>query len=110
MRTHVTPMVPLALAALAVALLAGGCTKPATEPGSQRPAATAISAAGEQMATCPVMGTTMPKSKMIPVEVNGKTVYVCCQECVGKLKADPDKYLRNPTPAKPAREPMEHGH
>ena len=44
---------------------------------------------------------------MIPVEVGGKTVYVCCQECVGKLKADPEKYLKEPAPAKPAGEPME---
>lgn len=51
------------------------------------------------MASCPVLGTTMPKKDMIPYEYQGKTYYLCCQSCVDKFKANPEKYIQNP--AKP---------
>jgi membrane fusion protein, copper/silver efflux system len=45
-------------------------------------------------ATCPVtrlrLGTMGPA---IPVEVQGRRVSVCCEACVPKLKATPEKYL-----------------
>ncbi|MGE5530825.1 MAG: YHS domain-containing protein [Bacteroidota bacterium] len=71
----------------------------------QKPATTATSAK-EDMATCPVLGTTMSKEKMLPYEYKGKTYYFCCPPCVEKFKKDPEKYLKNPAPAKPAGEGM----
>ncbi len=45
--------------------------------------------------TCPVMegealGSMGPA---IPVTVKGETIYVCCQGCAKRVKADPDRYL-----------------
>jgi len=28
------------------------------------------------------------------VDVNGKRIYTCCPGCIGKIKADPDKYIK----------------
>ncbi len=39
---------------------------------------------------CPVMGGKVTDEY---VDVKGVRVYVCCPGCVGKIKADPDKYL-----------------
>jgi YHS domain-containing protein len=43
---------------------------------------------------CPVteegLGTMGPP---LPVEIGGKTYYVCCEGCVDGLKEDPEKYL-----------------
>ena len=93
------------LLTLVVALT--GCPKP--EKASTGPAVTPpVASAGAnatpagitgELATCSVLGTTMPKDKMIPVEYKGKTYYFCCQDCVPKFKADPEKYIKNP--AKP---------
>ena len=27
-------------------------------------------------------------------DVKGKRIYVCCAGCIGKIKADPDKYIK----------------
>lgn len=44
--------------------------------------------------TCPVMGEELgAHGSAIPVAIRGQTVYVCCRGCVGKVRADPDKYL-----------------
>jgi len=61
---------------------------------------------GADEASCPVLGTVMKKSMMIPVKHDGKTYYLCCQDCVPKFKADPAKYIEHP--AAPTHE-MEHG-
>jgi Cu(I)/Ag(I) efflux system membrane fusion protein len=47
-----------------------------------------------EQATCPVSGEPLgsmgtPK----PVEVKDRTVWICCNACRDKLKANPDKYL-----------------
>ncbi len=49
-------------------------------------------------ASCPVMGTVMKKSAMIPMQHNGTTTYVCCKECQAKFNANPDRYLTHPAP------------
>jgi len=68
-----------------VALLAGialmGCQK--AEEASAEPVIT--------QTTCPVMGNPIDKS--IFVEHEGRKVYLCCQACVAKFKAEPEKYL-----------------
>lgn len=63
-------------------------------------------ATGNEMASCPVLGTTMSKDKMIPYEYKGKTYYFCCQPCVEKFKADPEKYIKNPAKPKPPGQGM----
>jgi YHS domain-containing protein len=70
------------------------------------PAKASATAAKNEMATCPVLGTTMSKDKMIPYEYKGKTYYFCCPPCVEKFKKSPEKYIKNPAPAKPAGEGM----
>ncbi len=41
-------------------------------------------------ATCPISGKPAKEGKS--VELNGKTVYVCCPGCSGKLEKNPGKY------------------
>jgi YHS domain-containing protein len=106
----------LCIAALAAAFVVAGCSKPQATPGSNPPvskalptaAPTATPAATEEMASCPVLGTTMPKSQMIKEEYKGKTYYLCCQDCVPKFKADPEKYTKNPAKPLPADAGMPH--
>ena len=40
---------------------------------------------------CPVMGGKIDKS--LYVDAEGKRIYVCCQGCIDKVKADPKKYI-----------------
>jgi YHS domain-containing protein len=95
--------------ALALALLVAGCAAKSianqrnTPPAKPKPAVTAtLSAAptavniGPDEASCPVLGTVMKKSQMIPVQHNGKTYYLCCADCVPKFKANPEKYIAHP--------------
>ena len=41
--------------------------------------------------TCPVMGGKINKAQFVDHE--GKRIYVCCPGCIGKIKADPAKYV-----------------
>jgi len=41
---------------------------------------------------CPVMGGKINKAQY--ADVKGKRIYVCCPGCIGKIKADPDKYIK----------------
>ena len=51
-------------------------------------------ASAEKQHMCPVsgemLGTMGPPKK---VEVNGREVWICCESCEAKIKADPEKYL-----------------
>lgn len=83
---------------------------PADKP-MDKPAATTtenkpVAEAKEEMASCPVLGTTMPKKDMIPYDYKGKTYYFCCADCVTQFKADPEKWIKHPTPPKPAGQGM----
>jgi YHS domain-containing protein len=42
--------------------------------------------------SCPVSGEKIKKS--IYTDYEGKRVYFCCSGCVGKFKAEPEKYLK----------------
>jgi YHS domain-containing protein len=46
----------------------------------------------KKQTTCPVMGGTVNKAQY--ADVQGKRIYVCCPGCIGKIKADPDKYIK----------------
>jgi len=63
-------------------------------------------AAGDDLVSCPVLGTTLPKSKMIAYAYGGKTYYFCCQPCVDKFKANPQKYIKHPATPKPVDQGM----
>lgn len=44
---------------------------------------------------CPVTGEELGSmGRPIPVNVRGRTIYVCCEPCVNAVRRDPDKYLR----------------
>jgi YHS domain-containing protein len=62
-----------------------------------------------EMASCPVLGTTMTKDKMIPYDYKGKTYYLCCPDCVTQFKANPEKFIKNPAKPLPAGAPMPSG-
>lgn len=56
--------------------------------------------AGARQTTCPVTGARLGSmGDPVPVEVDGRTVYVCCAGCVEKLRENPEKYLRGNQPA-----------
>lgn len=42
---------------------------------------------------CPVM-TKNSVNKNLYVDVKGYRIYVCCAGCIGKVKADADKYIK----------------
>lgn len=42
---------------------------------------------------CPVCDWTI-KDEGITVEVDGKTITVCCHDCATKIQADSEKYLK----------------
>lgn len=46
----------------------------------------------KKQTTCPVMGGKINKAQY--ADVKGKRIYVCCAGCIGKIKADPDKYIK----------------
>ena len=37
--------------------------------------------------------TKNPINPTMHVDVQGKRIYVCCQGCITKIKADPEKYI-----------------
>ncbi|NQT46177.1 MAG: YHS domain-containing protein [Candidatus Omnitrophica bacterium] len=43
--------------------------------------------------TCPVMGGKVDKDTPYTAVHEGKTVGFCCPGCIGKFKADPEKYM-----------------
>jgi len=48
--------------------------------------------AEKKQTTCPIMGGKINKAQY--ADVNGKRIYVCCVGCIGKIKANPDKYIK----------------
>jgi hypothetical protein len=40
---------------------------------------------------CPVMGGDIVKD--VFVDVKGYRIYMCCKGCIGKIQAEPDKYI-----------------
>ncbi len=70
---------PLLVAALlGTGLIAGQAAEKTTEVKKQT--------------NCPVMGGKINKAQF--ADVNGKRIYTCCPGCIGKIKADPEKYIR----------------
>jgi plastocyanin len=53
-------------------------------------------ATGELLASCPVMGTTMPQDEMLTYDYEDATYYFCCAPCVAKFKRDPEQYIMHP--------------
>jgi len=44
--------------------------------------------------TCPVTGAKLGSmGPPVPVQVNGRTVFVCCAGCVENLRQNPERYL-----------------
>ncbi|MCK4563086.1 MAG: hypothetical protein KAU94_00270 [Verrucomicrobia bacterium] len=77
---------------------------------------TASKKAPKKQTVCPVMGGKINKAQY--ADVKGKRIYVCCPGCIGKIKADPGKYIKkmeaegivlNKTPKKAAAS-KEHDH
>ena len=56
-------------------------------------AATMAFAEGKPQTTCPVMKGNKINPKMY-VDAGGYRIYVCCGGCLGKVKADPEKYIK----------------
>ena len=44
-----------------------------------------------EQTVCPVMGGKI--NKALYIDANGKRIYMCCEGCINKLKADPAKYI-----------------
>lgn len=42
--------------------------------------------------TCPVMGNKIDRN--LSVDYQGKRIFVCCEGCLSKVKADPEKYIK----------------
>jgi hypothetical protein len=61
---------------------------------SARSAPTKAEAPGSKVETCPVTGKALGSmGAPVRVEVEGKTVWICCAGCEAALRRDPGKYL-----------------
>lgn len=59
-----------------------------------QPVKTATEApAVKKQAMCPIM-TNNQVNKSLYVDVDGKRIYVCCKGCIGAVKKDPVKYIK----------------
>jgi len=65
---------------------------PAKTAGGTPATVTAVGAIAQT--TCPVIDGN-PIDKNVFTEYKGKKVYFCCQDCVAKFKAEPEKYAAN---------------
>ena len=65
---------------------------PAKTTGGTPATVTAVAAIAQT--TCPVMDGN-PIDKNVFTEYKGQKVYFCCQDCVAKFKAEPEKYAAN---------------
>ena len=87
----------LILSAVAACFISGAAlvsaadkpTTPTTKPAATQPAA----AAKPVNKTCPVEGKDHEVDPKVTVVYKGKTIGFCCEDCIPKFKADPDKYL-----------------
>lgn len=88
--------------AMAFLLLTGGCeptpdassqTEVTTSPKAAPPAASA-SSQSYPLETCVVSGETLGSmGSPIEVQVEGRTVLLCCSGCEASLRDDPEPYL-----------------
>ena len=51
-----------------------------------------VNAMAAQQTTCPLMGGKINRKTY--ADHDGKRVYFCCKDCVGKFKKDPAKYIK----------------
>lgn len=49
-------------------------------------------AKAEPQTKCPVMGLKIDEK--VYTDYQGKRIYFCCSDCLGKFKADPKKYMK----------------
>jgi len=80
----------------AVVLFAVGCkekTEPAALEKSVQDAQQTVEQTAVEQTICPVMKN--PVNKDISVEYKGKKVYFCCQGCIEKFNAEPEKYVKD---------------
>jgi len=87
-------MIGALAAAMVLGMVAGLVAQEATAPAkyAAAPAAVTCSVAKDTTAAkpqtlCPIMGGKC--SKDVFVDVENSRIYVCCQDCVAKVKADP---------------------
>lgn len=67
---------------------------PGTISSNPQVRSTAPAAALRPQRTCPVSGEELGSmGNPIPVTVEGRTIFVCCQGCVRKVQQSPDTYL-----------------
>jgi len=84
----------------AVVLFAVGCkekTEPAAPAALEKPVQDAqqtVEQTAVEQTTCPILPAN-PIDKNIFVEYKGKKVYFCCQGCVAKFNAEPEKYVKD---------------
>lgn len=60
--------------------------------GPSSPKKPAEPAAAGPQTTCPVMGRKIDRKLF--VDHGGKRIYVCCEDCIAKVRQDPAKYAR----------------
>ncbi len=92
MRNHVLKSALLAVTVIAAAMFTGGLSHAG---GANNGAGRAVDTVTPDM-VCMVNDTIMDRTQ-IPVEVDGKTYYGCCNGCVAALKNDPSiRFAKDP--------------
>ena len=80
----------------------------AEDPGTHRPASTAVATDSKPINTvCPVSGDELGSvGKPVYAEYHGKKVGFCCKNCARKFQKNPDKYGTLAEKAQSAHEDM----
>ena len=93
----------IALVGLVIAVVPAGAESAKKATTAQRAAATQKAAPlqkAEAKRVCMVQDTVFPKDQ-IPVEVDGKTYFGCCEMCKGRLASDEAvRYAKDPVSGK----------
>jgi hypothetical protein len=92
--TRLTRIVALAagVALIPMFVVASSCCPGHAKRSKPDTAAKSAETAVVEQTRCPVMGGKINKAQY--VDVDGKRIYVCCPGCIGKIKADPAKYIK----------------
>ena len=80
------------MSAAVAALVTAGVAVPAFAGEEALLPPSATSKVVKHQTTCPVMGGAVNTN--IFVDADGKRIYLCCNGCIGEVKKDPAKYIK----------------
>jgi YHS domain-containing protein len=81
----------MVVAVFATVSFAGAQTTPVKSSPAEKAGTQTAKPKHVYQTTCPIEGGKI--NKKFYVDFEGKRIYVCCEQCLGTIKADPKKYI-----------------